>query len=328
MDLNDVSAVILSLSGTILSDAERDLFSSCNPLGFILFARNCETPEQLKKLTDDLRDCVGRDCPILIDQEGGRVQRMKAPVWRDYPSAAHFGALASQNLEEGLETLRFVTLQMAEELRDCGINTNCAPLVDVHMHETHEVIGDRAYSHNPNLVSRLGLSVCRHYLAAGVTPIIKHIPGHGRATADSHKELPTVSAPIQAMLHTDFLPFKEIAHSDCADAVWAMTAHVIYSGIDPKHPASTSRTVINDVIRKYIGFDGVLVSDDLDMEALNGYGDVPERALAVLDAGCDVALYCAGKLEIMEKIAESVPKLSEDTLKRLQKAAEFTKIAA
>lgn len=321
-------AVIFSLSGPKLTSKEKSFFKESNPLGFILFGRNCETPEQLEALNKDLKDALGRDCPILIDQEGGRIQRLKPPVWREYPAADMFGARAENDMDRALEDLRFNTLQMAEDLRGAGINVNCTPVVDVLAPETHEVIGDRAFSEKPEIVSRLGLSVCRHYLAAGITPVIKHIPGHGRAAADSHKELPVVDTPRALLEKTDFRPFKEIAASDVGSAVWAMTAHVVYSAIDPDHPATTSKKLIDDVIRGHMGFNGILLSDALDMEGLAAYGDVSGRMNAVLDAGCDLALHCTGKLQEMQKIAESVPKLGEKALKRLQKAGEFRKLAA
>jgi len=325
--MKNSAAVIFSLSGSVLTEKESDFFNKAQPFGFILFVRNCKNPAQVKKLTDDLRAAVGRDCPILIDQEGGRVQRLKPPHWRQYEPMQSYGEQAKAgDISATLETLRFVTLQMAEELSEAGINVNCAPVLDVSMPETDEVIGDRAFSDDPKIVARLGLSMCRHYLAAGITPIIKHIPGHGRAASDSHKALPKVDVPLSTLMQTDFAPFREIAASDVAHGVWAMTAHVVYSEIDPDHPVSVSKAAIDNIIRGSIGFDGLLLSDDLDMEALKAYGDVPERCLATLEAGCDVALYCAGKLEIMEKIAESVPKLSGEAQKRLQKAAEFRKV--
>ena len=323
-------AVIFSVSGPELTEEERSFFRESQPFGFILFARNCKNPQQLRKLTDDLRACAGRKtCPILIDQEGGRVQRLKPPEWREYESMQTYGEKAeSGDMTGALETVRFATLQMAEELVEAGINVNCAPVLDLLCPDTDAVIGDRAFSDDPQIVARLGLSVCRHYLAAGITPVVKHIPGHGRAACDSHKALPVVDAPFATLMDTDFYPFKEISASDMGDAVWGMTAHVVYSEIDPDHPVSVSKPVIDTVIRGSIGFDGFLLSDDLDMEALAGYGDIPERCLAVLEAGCDCALYCAGNLETMKKIAESVPKLNERALQRLQKAGEFRKVAA
>ncbi|HBR69477.1 MAG TPA: beta-N-acetylhexosaminidase [Rhodospirillaceae bacterium] len=327
--MKNSQAVIFSLAGPALNEKERDFFRASSPLGFILFARNCVNPQQVRKLTDDLRDCVGWHCPILIDQEGGRVQRLKPPYWRQHEPMRVFGERAENGDFEGaVESLGFSTLQIAEELVAAGVDVNCAPVLDVLAPQTDEVIGDRAFSADPQLVAQLGLSVCRHYLAAGITPVIKHIPGHGRAAADSHKELPVVDAPLSAMMHTDFEPFRVVAGSEVGRAVWGMTAHVVYTAVDPDHPITVSKPGIEGIIRRSIGFDGFLLSDDLDMEALAGYGRVPERCGAVLESGCDAALYCAGKLEIMEKIAESVPKLSQKALERLQKAVEFRKVAA
>lgn len=325
---DEALAVIFSIEGIQLTPSEKSLFAQANPFGFILFARNCETPEQLRALTDSLRETLGRDCPILIDQEGGRVQRLKPPVWRAYPSMESFGARAENDLELALEDLRFNTLQMAEELIDGGINVNCAPVLDVLTPATHDVIGDRAFSDDPAIVSRLGLSVCRHYLAAGITPVIKHLPGHGRASSDSHKELPVVKALRHELEKTDFKPFRDIAASDVGHAVWAMPTPVLYPALDPVHAACASPTIINDIIRGYMDFQGVLVSDALDMEGFAAYGDAAGRVNAVLSAGCDLALHCTGKLPEMEKIAESVPKLTPEALQRLQKAAEFRKVAA
>jgi beta-N-acetylhexosaminidase len=320
-------AVILSLAGETLSDTERSFFKDCNPLGFILFARNCKSPSQLAELTSDLKESLGRDCPILIDQEGGRVQRLKPPAWRQYPPMKDFGDMALENESKALEDLRFSILQLASELGDAGINVNCAPVLDVLTPQTHDAIGDRAFSDRPEIVARLGLSVCRTLLAAGITPVIKHLPGHGRALVDSHKDLPRVSVSA-ADLEADFKPFRDLAAADVGPALWGMAAHVIYEQIDPDHPASVSPRIVGDVIRKNIGFDGLLLSDDVDMAALCAYGDAAERCAASLAAGCDVALYCAGKLQIMEKIAKTVPKLAPEALRRLQKAAEFRKVAA
>ena len=330
--MNNVSAAIYALSGPSLNEDEKSFFKDASPLGFILFnkngARNIESPAQLRALTDSLRDLTGRDCPILIDQEGGRVQRLKPPQWRAFPPALTFGETALENLDHALEDLRFNTLQMAEELKDAGINVNCTPVLDILFPEAHDIIGDRSFGTDPDLIGRLGLSVCRHYLAAGITPIIKHIPGHGRALADSHKDLPVVDTPHAELSKTDFKPFKILADSDVGNAVWAMSAHVVYSDLDAKHPASTSSKIITDVIRGEIGFDGILVSDDLDMHALEAYGDLGARTRAVIEAGCDIALHCSGNLADMQKVAENCPKLSAKALKRLQTSANSSTMAA
>jgi beta-N-acetylhexosaminidase len=324
----DALSVIFSVSGAQLTDHELSLFREADPFGFILFARNCENPQQLRALTDSLRETVGRDCAILIDQEGGRVQRMKPPVWRQYPPPRSFGITAQDDMAQALNDVRFRTLQLAEELRAGGITVNCDPVLDVLTEHTHDVIGDRAFSDDPAIVARLGLSVCRHYLAAGITPVVKHMPGHGRARADSHKELPVVDALLAELEAIDFAPFREIAASDVGAAVWGMPTPVKFSALDHDHAACASRIIIQDIIRGSMGFEGVLVSDALDMEGMAAYGDAAGRVRAVLDAGCDLALHCTGIFDEMEKIAESVPKLSENTRKRLQKAAEFKKLAA
>lgn len=320
MGLEQSKAVIFSVAGLVLSEGERAFFADVKPLGFILFARNCEGRAQLSQLCAGLRESVGWHCPILIDQEGGRVQRLKPPVWRSYPPMKHFGDMALEDEDKALEDLRFTVLQLGEELIDAGVNVNCAPVLDVLSPATHDVIGDRAFGDDPALVARMGISVCRNLLSCGVTPIVKHLPGHGLGNVDSHKELPIVDAPYEQLISNDFDAFRIVFESDVGSRVWGMAAHVIYSGVDADHPASVSAKVIADVIRGAMGFDGVLVSDDLDMEALAGYGDVAQRTMACLDAGCDVALYCAGELDKMEKIAKTVPKLSEKARERLQRA--------
>lgn len=321
-------AAIFAPEGFTLTPEERSFFREARPFGFILFARNCETPEQLRRLTADLRETVGRDCPILIDQEGGRVQRLKPPLWRKYPPMRDFGESAERDMDSGLDSLRFSILQLAEELRDGGVNVNCAPCLDVLKPETHDVIGDRAFSSNPEVVARLGLSVCRNLLSAGVTPVIKHIPGHGRATADSHHDLPVVGSSRRELEDSDFLPFRSLARSDVAPAIWGMAAHIVFPAIDPSLPATLSPVVIRDIIRGFIGFQGLLLSDDIEMNALAVYGDSARRSVLALEAGCDIALHCSGKLADMKKVANSVPKLGKHALQSLQKAEEFRKLAA
>ncbi len=326
-------AAIFSFSGLDLTKDERAFFKDANPFGFILFfdkngQRNIDNPAQLKKLTNNLKDLLGRDCPILVDQEGGRVQRLKPPLWRQYPPMRQFGETAEHDLEQALEDLRFTILQMAEELRDGGINVNCAPVLDVSFPEMHDVIGDRAFSSDPAIVARLGLSVCRNLLAAGITPVFKHLPGHGRAKADSHKTLPIVEASREEMEQTDFVPFRAVMESEIGGALWGMPTPVKYPALDADHAACASRKIIHGLIRGEMGFDGFLVSDALDMEGFAAYGDQAHRVLAVLKAGCDAALYCAGDLKDMQKIAKTAPKLGEKSLQRLQKAEEFRKLAA
>lgn len=324
-NIDKVKAVIFSIEGSALTANEKSLFAQSNPLGFILFARNCETPAQVRALTDDLRDTLGRDCPILIDQEGGRVQRLKPPHWNNYPPMKTFGDQAVHDLDGAILNLQKTIAIMAGELKACGINVNCAPVLDVLTPATHDAIGDRAFSDNARIVSKLSVNACNAFLNVGITPVIKHIPGHGRATQDSHKALPHVNAPRKD-LENDFTPFKTIAAAPTAPAIWGMAAHIVYDKIDADYASSVSPTIINEIIRGEIGFDGLLLSDDLDMDALNQYGNVAERALKTLEAGCDVALYCSGTFSDMQKIAESVPNLSDKAQKRLQSAAKFPKL--
>jgi len=320
---NNTKAVIYSVQGAALSKEERSFFADAQPLGFILFGRNVETPAQLAMLNVELRAAVGWHCPILIDQEGGRVQRLKPPIWRGYPSMQTFGARAGVDMEIALEDLRYCTLQLAEELKEVGVNVTCAPVLDVLTEATHDVIGDRAFSEDAEIVSRLGLSVCRNLLSTNVIPVIKHLPGHGRATCDSHKELPRVGAYYDDLCKSDFKPFRFVSESDIAPKLWGMVAHVIYETIDPDYPASVSAKVIGDVIRGEIGFDGLLLSDDLDMDALKAYGDVGARAIACLEAGCDVALYCSGRLADMHDIQKTVPNLSAKARERLHSSLKL-----
>lgn len=325
---DEALAAIFSVKAAKLSLEESRFFRESNPFGFILFARNCDNPKQLRELTNALKESVGRDCPVLIDQEGGRVQRLKPLAWRQYPAMKTFGDMAAENMERALEDMRFTVLQLGEELRDSGLNVNCAPVLDVLTDGTHDAIGDRAFSNDAAIVARLGLSVARNLLAAGITPVMKHIPGHGRSMLDTHHDLPVVKASLKELEETDFAPFKALAQSDVAPALWGMTAHIIFTALDPENPVTVSRGAIDKVIRGAIGFDGFLLSDDLDMKALGRYGSPAERAGLVLGAGCDAALYCSGKLPDMQKIAESAPKLTIKALGRLQKAAEYIRLAA
>ena len=321
-------ACVFSLSGLVLSDKEKDLFREANPFGFIVFKRNIDNPAQLLALVDDLKNTVGRDCPVLIDQEGGRVARLRPPHWREYKPMQVFGDLYRDDPEQALEALRFETLRLAEELVEMGVNVDCAPVLDLMIDGAHDIIGDRSFSSDPDVVARLGVSVCRHFLKSGVTPIIKHIPGHGRARSDSHLELPVVDTPLEALRQSDFAPFRQVAASDVGAQIWAMSAHVVYNAVDADHPVSVSKKAVEEIIRGDIGFDGVLVSDDLDMKALDRYGSASDKANATLEAGCDLALYCAGAFEVMEELAGNLPKIDEKARKRLQKAAKQGKVAA
>lgn len=300
----------MSLEGAVISEPEKKLFSLANPFGFILFGRNIQDVEQLKKLTHDIRETVGWECPILIDQEGGRVQRMKAPNWPEYP--------AMQTLADDRDALKETIVAIAKDLAEVGIDVNCAPVLDVLHPQTHKAIGDRAFSDDPQIVAECGKVVCETFLEYGITPVMKHMPGHGRAACDSHKELPRVDADIMD-LEQDFAPFDAIADTPYADQVWGMVGHVVYEGYGLERPATVCARII-DVIREDIGFGGLLLTDDLDMDAMESIGDIPDRAKEALDAGIDLALYCHGNLNIMEELAVKLPSMREHSLERYERS--------
>ena len=259
-------AVITGCAGQSLSEDERRLFADTDPFGFVLFARNIDTPDQVRALTGAMRAAVGRaDAPVLIDQEGGRVARLRPPHWRHPPSAARFGEMARRDPDAAATAAELNGQLIAAELRALGITVDCVPVLDVPGPGMHVVIGDRAYAETADMVARLGRATCDGLLSGGVLPVIKHIPGHGRARADSHAELPVVDAPRAELEAVDFAPFRALA-----DMPWGMTAHVVYGAIDPDRPATTSSSVIAEIIRGWIGFDGLLLSDDLCMAALSG----------------------------------------------------------
>ncbi len=303
-------AVIFSCEGTRLTDAEKKFFREADPLGFILFKRNIDNPDQLRALNDELRASVGRDCPVLIDQEGGRVQRMNAPHWHACKAAQDH-----QSVEEVRETTRAI----ARDLNAVGIDVDCMPVLDVLCPDTHQAIGNRAYSGDPVDVGAKGLAVCEELLAAGITPVMKHMPGQGRSSLDSHIDLPVVDASLETLRACDFLPFSHIAASSLADAVWGMTSHIIYPAIDPGLPATVSPAVI-DTIRREIGFSGLLLSDDVSMGALNFLGNPADRTAKILASGVDIALYCAGKQTEMEEIAATAPLMSAAAVERYERS--------
>jgi beta-N-acetylhexosaminidase len=305
-------AAIFGFKGPALTAAERAFFEAANPAGYILFARNIETPDQLRALTDDLRALAGRDLSILIDQEGGRVARLKPPHWPAFPPAAAFDRLYRVAPMSAIEAARVNAEAMAILLRDGGINVNCAPMLDVRDEGGHDIVGDRAFGSEPMQVAALGRAVLDGLAAGGVAGVIKHMPGHGRARADSHKELPVVDAGRDA-LKRDFAPFRSLR-----TATIGMTAHIVYSAIDPDRPASLSPTVIGGVIRGDIGFDGLLLSDDIGMAALTG--DFGTRAADAISAGCDIALHCSGDLAEMEAVAAGAGTLGEAGRARLERA--------
>lgn len=305
-------ACSFSLSGFSLSDDECALFRQARPFGYILFKRNIDNPSQLRALTDSLRDLHGdEDLPILIDQEGGRVRRMGPPHWPAWPAAQ-----ACNNAEEA----GCIASDMARSLADVGINVNCAPVLDVLCENTHEAIGDRAFSDNPDDVFVKALEQCISFLDRGITPVIKHIPGQGRATSDSHYDLPVVKASLEELQAIDFKPFKRLSAEEIVPQIWGMVSHVIYEAVDAEHPASASEKVVNLIRGAQIGFDGLLLSDDVSMGALKKYGNPADRCVKMLESGCDIALYCAGNLEDMEKIAAAVPVMSAAAKDRYERS--------
>jgi beta-N-acetylhexosaminidase len=295
-------AAIFGCAGPVLTAAERDFFRDADPLGFILFQRNVEDPGQVRALVAALRETVGREAPVLIDQEGGRVQRLRPPHWRAAPSAARLAALP--------EAARAVWLNarlIAADLAALGIDVDCAPVLDVPVPGAHGIIGDRAYGSDPAVIAMLGRVAMRGLEAGGVLPVIKHVPGHGRARVDSHEACPVVDAPAGELESRDLVPFQALA-----DAPFAMTAHVVYRAWDPEAPATLSAPVIEQVIRGLIGFHGTLLSDDLSMKALTG--TLGERARRAIAAGCDVALHCNGDLREMSEIAGAIGPLQGEAL--------------
>jgi len=305
--------VFLGLAGPELTDAERALFQQFPPAGFILFQRNCETPAQVRALTADLRALAGRDrLAILIDQEGGRVQRLKPPQWLSHPPGSAFVALAARDRARAREAVRLHAAALGWELRSLGITVDCYPLLDVLVSGADPIIGDRAFGDDPALVADLGRAALDGLRGAGIVGVVKHIPGHGRASVDSHLSLPVVDAS-RADLERDFAPFAALA-----DAPMAMTAHVVYTALDPAECATTSAPVIGGIIRGAIGFDGLLMSDDLGMKALEG--DFGARARRSLDAGCDIALHCSGDMVEMTAIVSALQPIAAAARRRLDAA--------
>ncbi len=308
-----MTPLFLGLSGLTLSDNERALFRDADPAGYILFRRNCDTAAQLRALTDSLRDLAGReDLPILIDQEGGRVARLTAPEWPLFPPARRFGALYERAPLSAIEAARANAEAIARLLWGLGITVDCLPLLDVPVPDAHDIIGDRAYGEEPMRIAALGDATLKGLRAGGVVGVVKHIPGHGRACADSHVELPVVDVSAEE-LAVDLAPFRKLA-----DAPMAMTAHVVYTAWDRERCASLSPVVIEDIIRRDVGFDGLLMSDDLGMHALGG--PFATRATGVLAAGCDIALHCSGDFAEMSEIVAACPPIATKAAERLARA--------
>ena len=308
-------AIIFGCAGTALSADERRFFADADPYGFILFKRNAADPEQVRALVAELRATVGRDAPVLIDQEGGRVARLGPPHWPVLPPQRTIGLKAELDLKAGLAAARALGRVIGAMLADLDIDVACAPVADLLLPQTHAIIGNRAFSADPLLVGELAGAVAFGLRDAGVTPIVKHIPGHGRATSDSHLDLPRIAADSATLDATDFAAFRVLR-----DMPWAMVAHCVYIEIDPDRPASISPAGI-DTIRDRIGFHGVLIADDIGMKALKG--TLADNAAATLAAGCDLTLHCSGNLAEMQEIAPAVHRLTEDAVARLASAAAW-----
>jgi beta-N-acetylhexosaminidase len=291
--------VIYGFQGTELTDEEKIFFSKNSCIGFILFARNIVDKTQLKKLTNSLRQIMDGEVLILIDQEGGRVARLQPPIWSSYPSGKYFADLYHQNPELALQEIFNNFINIANDLNEAGINTNCAPILDILTSKTHAIIGDRAYGDNAKQVIELAKKVCEAQLSKNIFPVIKHIPGHGLGSSDSHLELPIVENSLEYLEANDFLPFRALNHHK-----FAMTAHILYSALDPDNCGTISPKVI-DIIRNKIGFKNILMSDDLSMKALRG--DFKNRTQKTLNAGCDLILHCNGDMSEMQEINSVLP---------------------
>jgi beta-N-acetylhexosaminidase len=314
-------AFIAGIAGTVLTDRERAFFRESEPWGLIVFKRNINTPDQVRRLTGSFRDAVGRaDAPVLVDQEGGRVQRLGPPHWPSYPPSADYGRLYDRDPEEGLGAARLGARLIAADLAAVGIDVDCWPLADVPVAGADAVIGNRAFGTNADKVAVLAGAVAEGLREGGVLPVVKHSPGHGRAMADSHLELPVVDADRASLEATDFRAFRLLA-----GVPLAMTAHVVFTAIDPVTPATTSVTIVREVIRGLIGFDGVLMTDDISMEALSG--TIRARSRAALAAGCDVVLHCNGRFDEMCEVAEAVPPLEGAAARRASAALAWRRSA-
>lgn len=312
--MSESKAMILGCAGKRLTGDEAAFYRDERPWGFILFARNVGDAAEIRDLVAAMRDCVDRpDAPVFIDQEGGRVQRLRPPLAPDYPPAAALGALYSREPEAGLRAAWLLARLHAFDLGRLGITADCLPVLDVPVEGAHDVIGNRAFAKEPEAVAALGRAAAEGLMAGGVLPVMKHIPGHGRAFADSHLALPRVDASLEELRRRDFAPFMALA-----DLPMAMTAHVVFGAIDPDRPATTSPRVIGEMVRGEIGFDGLLMSDDVSMKALGG--GFADRAAAIFDAGCDVVLHCNGSMEEMAAVASRTPALAGVALARAGRA--------
>jgi beta-N-acetylhexosaminidase len=312
-------ACILDVAGPALSVDERHLFAASDPWAFILFGRSCETPAQVARLCADLRACVGRDCLIFIDQEGGRVQRLGPPTWAQFPPLSLYGQMFLTSKEKAVRACYLHHRLMGQMMAEIGINADCAPCLDLAIEGGHSVIGDRALSSDPMAVAALGRAAIDGLRDAGVASVIKHLPGHGRAQADSHQSLPRIDVGTQALAQ-DISIFKALY-----DAPMAMTAHVIYDALDPDLPASLSPHLIGKIIRQDIGFDGLLMTDDISMKALSATNSQAHNADSAFHAGADVAMFCHGSLEARLAFVAACPTLAGKSLERAQKAEAFAR---
>ncbi len=312
--MSESKAMILGCAGKALTAEEEAFFRAERPWGFILFARNIGSAEEVRALTAAMRAAVGRtDAPVFIDQEGGRVQRLKAPLAPAYPPAAEIGAVYRRDRDAGRRAAFLMSRLHAFDLKRLGVTADCLPVLDVPVEGANDVIGNRAYGRDPATVADLGRAAADGLLAGGVLPVMKHVPGHGRAFADSHLALPVVDAPLSDLRAQDFAPFRALR-----DLGMAMSAHVVYTAIDPEEPATTSSKVVAEIIRGEIGFDGLLMSDDVSMNALRG--DHAERTKRIFAAGCDVVLHCSGNMADMQAVAANTPALGGTPLVRAMRA--------
>jgi beta-N-acetylhexosaminidase len=306
-------AFITGLSGLTITANERAFLREAQPWGLIIFKRNVKTPQQVTELTSSFREAIGWEAPILVDQEGGRVQRLGPPQWPAYPPGARYGALYDQEVSRGLSVARLAGHLIAADLDVLGIDVDCLPLADVLAPGADPVIGDRAYGSTPGKVAAIAAAIAEGLMAGGVLPVVKHLPGHGRASADSHLKLPVVDTDRATLEATDFAAFRPLAGQPLG-----MTAHVVFSAIDPDAPATTSVTMVREVIRGFIGFRGLLMSDDVSMKALSG--TIEERSCAAFAAGCDVVLHCNGDLGEMAAVAGAAPMLTGEAGERAEAA--------
>jgi len=308
--MSESKAFISGCKGLVLTPDEKAFFADERPWGFILFGRNIGEPEQITDLVASLRDSIGNPAaPVLIDQEGGRVQRIRPPIVAQYPNGAAIGEIYRRDRAEGLRAAWLMSRLHAFDLMRFGITVDCLPVLDVPVEGSNEVIGNRAYGYDPHAIAEIGAAAAAGLKAGGMLPVMKHMPGHGRAFADSHHNLPVVDASFQALAASDFLPFAAMK-----DELMAMSAHIVFTAIDPDNPATTSEKVVREIIRGHIGFDGLLMSDDVSMNALAG--NIEERARGIVAAGLDMVLHCHGIMEEMLQVARVVPVMAGETLRR------------